>query len=239
VSQAIAALCRRLTHGVYVIGVAHGAVHNAFTAAWVMPCSFDPLLLALAVHREHASYRPLVEGGAFAVSVLRVDQIALAAHFGQPEADKLTSIPWVVRRTGAPVLCDALAYFDCSLYGHQPAGDHELVLGRVVDGAILSRTPPRLITRARETSTEASVCSRYALSKAVPRAGVGIRDGTWAAVPTVGAAPRGGPRSTSHRPQVNIQGGATGPVTPESTPIGVSPVSSWTSGLPYSAPMSR
>ena len=138
-SRAIAALCRRLTHGVYVIGVAHGALHNAFTAAWVMQCSFDPLLLALAVHREHGSYRLLIEGGAFAVSVLREDQTALAAHFGQPQrADKLASIAWMVRRTGAPVLVDALAYFDCSLYGHHPAGDHELVLGRVVDGAILS-----------------------------------------------------------------------------------------------------
>jgi flavin reductase (DIM6/NTAB) family NADH-FMN oxidoreductase RutF len=138
-SQAIAALCRRLTHGVCVIGVAHGAVHNAFTAAWVMQCSFDPLLLALAVHREHGSYRLLIEGGAFAVSVLRADQMTLAAHFGQPQVvDKLASVAWVVRRTGAPVLVDALAYFDCSLYGHHPAGDHELVLGHVVDGAILS-----------------------------------------------------------------------------------------------------
>ena len=94
--------------------------------------------MALAVHREHGSYRLLIEGRAFSVSVLREDQTALAAHFGQPQADKLASIAWTVRRTGAPVLCDALAYFDCSLYGHHPAGDHELVLGRVVDGAILS-----------------------------------------------------------------------------------------------------
>ena len=77
-SHAIAALCRRLTHGVYVIGVAHGAVHNAFTAAWVMQGSFDPLLLALAIHREHDSYRLLIEGRAFSVSVLREDQMALA-----------------------------------------------------------------------------------------------------------------------------------------------------------------
>jgi flavin reductase (DIM6/NTAB) family NADH-FMN oxidoreductase RutF len=35
------------------------------------------------------------------------------------------------------VLDDALAYFDCRLEGSLPAGDHELVLGRVVDGAIL------------------------------------------------------------------------------------------------------
>ena len=124
-SQAIAALCRPLTHGVYVIGVADGAVHNAFTAGSVMQCSFDPLLLAIAVHRGHGSYRLLIQGGAFSVSVLREDQMALATHFGEPQdADKHPSVAWGVRR-GRPVFCDALAYFDRSLYGHHPAGDHE------------------------------------------------------------------------------------------------------------------
>ena len=33
-SRSIAALFQRLTQGVYVVGVAHGAVRNAFTAAW-------------------------------------------------------------------------------------------------------------------------------------------------------------------------------------------------------------
>jgi len=42
----VAALFQRLTQGVYVVGVAHGQVRNAFTAAWVMQVSFDPLLLA-------------------------------------------------------------------------------------------------------------------------------------------------------------------------------------------------
>ena len=35
-SRSIAALFQRLTQGVYVVGVAHGAVRNAFTAAWVL-----------------------------------------------------------------------------------------------------------------------------------------------------------------------------------------------------------
>ena len=43
-SDSIAALFQRLTQGVYVVGVAHADVRNAFTAAWVMQVSFDPLL---------------------------------------------------------------------------------------------------------------------------------------------------------------------------------------------------
>jgi flavin reductase (DIM6/NTAB) family NADH-FMN oxidoreductase RutF len=52
-SGSVAALFHRLTQGVYVVGVAHGEVRNAFIAAWVMQASFDPLLLALSVNPHH------------------------------------------------------------------------------------------------------------------------------------------------------------------------------------------
>ena len=40
-------LFRRLTNGVYVVGVADGPRRNAFTAAWITQVSFEPLLIAL------------------------------------------------------------------------------------------------------------------------------------------------------------------------------------------------
>ena len=49
-SGSVAALFQRLTQGVYVVGVAHGEVRNAFTAAWAMQVSFD-----LSVGLEHQS----------------------------------------------------------------------------------------------------------------------------------------------------------------------------------------
>ena len=60
--ESIAALFKTLTQGVYVIGVANGEERNAFTAAWVMQVSFDPLLLALSINPQHSSYRLLKEG---------------------------------------------------------------------------------------------------------------------------------------------------------------------------------
>jgi flavin reductase (DIM6/NTAB) family NADH-FMN oxidoreductase RutF len=68
-SGSLATLFKRLTQGVYVIGVAHEEVRNGFTAAWVMQVSFDPLLLALSINPHHSSYRLLKEGGAFSVNV--------------------------------------------------------------------------------------------------------------------------------------------------------------------------
>jgi len=136
----LADLFRRLTAGVYVVGVADGGRRNAFTAAWLMQVSFDPLLLALSVNPGHASFPLLVGGGGFAVSVLSRDQLDLARHFGTRsgrETDKLAGISWRAGRTGAPILTGAVAYLECSLTGRMPAGDHEIVIARPVAGEIL------------------------------------------------------------------------------------------------------
>ncbi|WP_087135438.1 flavin reductase family protein [Caballeronia arationis] len=65
----------------------------------------------------------------------------MAEHFGTQsgrDVDKLSSTPWRSGCTGAPLLLGALAYFDCQVLTDFEAGDHRLVLGRVVDGAVLN-----------------------------------------------------------------------------------------------------
>jgi flavin reductase (DIM6/NTAB) family NADH-FMN oxidoreductase RutF len=138
----IATLFHQLTLGVYVVGVAHDGQRDAFTAAWVMQTSFEPLLLALSVNPQNASYPLLHAGGGFAVSVLKRGQLELAGHFGTRsgrDQDKLAGIAWRPGRNGAPMLEAALAHLDCELTNSLRVGDHELVVGRVVDGRILAR----------------------------------------------------------------------------------------------------
>lgn len=137
-SASISALFQRLTHGVYVVGVTDGTVRNAFTAAWVMQVSFDPLLLALSINPRHSSCSLLRQGRAFSVNVLGQHQLELAAHFGQPaSADKLSSKDWTAGRTGVPLLNEAIAWFECRVEEERPAGDHVLVIGRVIDGKLI------------------------------------------------------------------------------------------------------
>ena len=136
----IEALFRRLTHGVYAIGAAHNDQRDAFTAAWVMQASFSPLLLVLSINPQHASYPLVKDSGAFTVNVLKRGQLELARRLGTRSGrdhDKLAGIRWSPGRAGSPVLEAALAYFDCEVAGHLPSGDHELILGRVIDGRII------------------------------------------------------------------------------------------------------
>ena len=133
-------LFRTLSFGVYAVGVAHGERRDVFTAAWVMQASFEPLLLTLSINPHNASYELLHAGGSFTVNVLKQSQQDLARRFGTRsgrDEDKLAGIRWRAGKTGAPILQDSLAYFECTLAGRHRAGDHELVLGRVVSGDVL------------------------------------------------------------------------------------------------------
>ena len=140
--RSTAELFQRLTQGVYVVGVACGDVRNAFTAAWLMQVSFDPLLLVLSIDPHHSSYKLLKESQAFSVNVLKKGQLDLAEHFGQSGVDKLAGTEWVTGRF-LPLLREALAWFECQAVDEIPAGDHVLVLGRVSGGKLLDyRTQP-------------------------------------------------------------------------------------------------
>ncbi len=136
----IAELFRCITLGVYLVGAAHEGRRGAFTAAWATQVSFAPPLLAVSVKPHNAAYALLKAGGGFAVSVLKRGQLDVARRFGSPPQsgqDKLAGVAWRPGYKGVPVLQDALAYFECELTGCAAAGDHELVVGRVIGGRIL------------------------------------------------------------------------------------------------------
>ncbi len=132
-----AALTQQITHGVYVIGVRAGELKNAFTASWVMQVSFQPLRLAFAINPEHYSYHLLKQGGVCSVNVLRHEQLEIAEHFGRPMKEKMRGYEWRQGATGAPILLDASAYFDCKVRDCRNAGDHEVVVCDVIEADFL------------------------------------------------------------------------------------------------------
>ena len=97
------------------------------------------MLLALSINPRHSSYRLLKEGRSFSINVLKKSQLELAAHYGQPAGpeNKLALMDWTTGRLGVPLMLESLAWFECQVVGEHPAGDHVLVLGKVIDGKLL------------------------------------------------------------------------------------------------------
>lgn len=132
---------RKMPHGVYVVGVKQGEHINAFTGTWMTQCSFTPPLVAIGVKKDSLSHEMMTQGKVFSVNVLGKDQKPLAEHFVKPaqgHADvKLQGIAHHAGATGAPLLDEAIAFFECRVREVANAGgDHALVIGEVVEAGV-------------------------------------------------------------------------------------------------------
>ncbi len=149
-----------LPYGLYVIGSRSEAGElNGMIADWLMQVSFKPRLVGCSFENDATTLKNVRATGVFSVNVLPVDAIELAATFAQPhdaakvkgrseEAraviyDKLRDVSYSRGdQTDCPLLDDALAWLECSAEQFVPAGDHTLVIGSVLDGAVLRDGEP-------------------------------------------------------------------------------------------------
>jgi flavin reductase (DIM6/NTAB) family NADH-FMN oxidoreductase RutF len=104
-----------------------------FTCQSFTALSLDPALVAIAPAKSSTSWPKMVAAGAFCVNILADSQEALCRNFATSGGDKFDGVSWSVATSGAPILDGSLAFVDCHLELIHDAGDHELVVGRVVD----------------------------------------------------------------------------------------------------------
>ena len=136
-------LFRRLTCGVYVVTVSHDGRRGGFTAAWVTPVSFDPLMVAVSINAGNATWALIEKGHRFAINVLESGQHDVARRFGLQsgrDVDKFSGVRTLTASDGSLILADAVSWLGCRVDQHLPAGDHLVVIARVVSGDVLNAT---------------------------------------------------------------------------------------------------
>ncbi|MDO7835780.1 flavin reductase family protein [Sphingobium sp. HBC34] len=104
-----------------------GMVVGSFTSV-----SLDPPLVAFFPAKSSSSWPRLQSVGKFCVNVLASDQQPLCRQIAGPGPDKFAGISHRVSANGSPILDDVVAWIDCALDAVHEAGDHYIVLGRVV-----------------------------------------------------------------------------------------------------------
>jgi flavin reductase (DIM6/NTAB) family NADH-FMN oxidoreductase RutF len=117
-------------------GSPRGFTANSFTSV-----SLDPPLILVCIAKTASSYEVFSQTRHFAVSVLAEDQKSVSGVFASKAADKFAQVAWQTRATGAPVVNDAAATFDCTTHDVVDAGDHIILIGRVVDFLHTSSSP--------------------------------------------------------------------------------------------------
>jgi flavin reductase (DIM6/NTAB) family NADH-FMN oxidoreductase RutF len=103
----------------------------------VASVSLHPLLVLVCLDRAAASHDGIVDGRAFAISVLSSRDEDLARRFSAgSRTERFQDLPHRVAVTGSPVLEGALAWLDCEVRDVHIAGDHSIVVGEVVACAV-------------------------------------------------------------------------------------------------------
>jgi flavin reductase (DIM6/NTAB) family NADH-FMN oxidoreductase RutF len=101
------------------------------TASSFNSVSLDPPLVLFSLHRNAFSLRPFEEAGFFAINILSDRQRHLSETFARSLADKWRDVPYEVWDTGAPILKESLASFECLTHSTHDGGDHVIFVGRV------------------------------------------------------------------------------------------------------------
>ena len=121
---------------------------RGITVASFAVVSIAPPLVLVCIGSELDSAALVIAFGGFGVSVLSDRQEGLSQRFagrGPLVDDDFSGVPYFTRRTGAPLLEGALAWFDCALENVYDGGDHRIFLGRVEWGAENPARPDPLL----------------------------------------------------------------------------------------------
>lgn len=126
-------VCGLFVTGVTVITTgttdrAEGTTVNSFTSV-----SLEPPLVLFCLHRRSRLRLPLERSGGFTVNFLSGRQAELAQAFAGPQPDGFREVPHHAGSTGLPVLSEALAFLTCSTVDVHAGGDHEIIVGEVVE----------------------------------------------------------------------------------------------------------
>ncbi len=129
----------RKASGLWATGVSivttidgHGAPFG-LTMNSVTSLSLNPPLYLVNLDKGSDTLIALLESRAFCINVLASDQQALSNKFAKKGGDKFSDVAYTAGATGAPRINGALMCIDCGINALHAGGDHQIVVGDVVE----------------------------------------------------------------------------------------------------------
>lgn len=103
-----------------------GVTANSFSSV-----SMQPPLILWSLSARASSLQVFQSVERYAISVLAVEQQALAERFSAPGAKPWDEVPYDIAQGGAPVIHGACAVFECFNRSRYEEGDHVIFVGQV------------------------------------------------------------------------------------------------------------
>ncbi len=132
----------RIPYGFYSLTSRYEDDANAMVFNWFSQVSFSPRLVAIGLAKKAYTHEMINKSGVFAVNIFNQEDQDLLTVFSKPRAknpNKMKDASYTPGpETGSPVLEGAAAYLECKvLQMVDTGGDHDVVIGEVVNAGIL------------------------------------------------------------------------------------------------------
>jgi 3-hydroxy-9,10-secoandrosta-1,3,5(10)-triene-9,17-dione monooxygenase reductase component len=119
-----------------------GMACNSFTSV-----SLDPPLVLFCAADSSTTWPRIQRSGKWAANFLDEDGEEICRIFAQKGADRFSHLEYSIGRTGSPILRDSLAFVDCETIDEHQAGDHMIVVGKVLELGYASDNKPLIFYR--------------------------------------------------------------------------------------------
>ena len=147
-TEALSQALKKITYGFYIVTARKSSEEMstrdqdfiaAGTVSWVSQASFEPTLVTVAVKKQSDLHETIEKTRFFAVNIVGKDNNDMPALFAKDtkvEENKLNGYAFEDGETGAPVLKDVPAYFECKVVEDITIGDHSIFVSEVVGGGV-------------------------------------------------------------------------------------------------------
>ncbi len=135
----------RIASGVYVVTVARNGKEDGMLTTWIQQISFEPPAVLVCVKEGRPLLDELNENDVFVVNVLSKKNMDIYKSFAKPfdpAINRFNGLAILNDCSDGPVFADCVAFLSCKVSKIIKAFDHRLVLGEVIDGAILNSEEP-------------------------------------------------------------------------------------------------
>lgn len=138
---------RHFPSGVTIVTIRADHLRHGLTVSAFASISPEPPLIAVMIDQRHRAYELIEHQSAvFAVNILGQEQEELSNRFAWvKDEDRFAVGRWTTAVTGAPILADALAWLDCTVFAKHPAGTHTLYVGEVQASGVPAPDQPPLV----------------------------------------------------------------------------------------------
>ena len=144
----------RFCTGVTVVTSMSGGRPVGMTCQSFTSVSLDPPLVLFCPAKTSRAWPQMQRAGFFCVNLLSHDQLELSDAFARKGVDKFAGVSWRESATGAPLLDGVLGWVDCTIYAVHEAGDHYVVIGRVMDLGVEEAPHPLLFYKGQYARTQ-------------------------------------------------------------------------------------